>query len=125
MSELKARRGDLIVVERIERSYTISHGSSERTRYDVMEVAGLFRDGRVRTVRSVAWKDSYTQEIEGKRRMLGLVQTYLLPATDIDKEAAIKAVREHTYPNSTTPMPFDSLDEIRALLRPFRTAVPA
>jgi len=116
----KAKRGDLIVIEKVERNYTVSEGATERTRFDVFEVAGLFRDGRVRTVRSVAWSGSYPQELEGKRRMSGLVKTYLLPAANVDKDAVVKAVTEHCYPNSDTPMPFGSLDEVRALVKPHR-----
>ena len=119
MSEQKAKRGDLIVVEKIERTYFLTKGWQERTWFEVYEVAGLFRDGRVRTVRSVAWgPDGSPEQLEGRHRILGLVRTYLVPAARIDKAGAVEAVRAHTYPNSTTPMPFASLDEIKVLLRP-------
>lgn len=124
-TEVKAKRGDLLVIERTTRDYVIGQETVERRLFEMYEVAGLFRDGRVRSIRSVAWTGSATQDVEGKRRMLGLVTTYLLPAANVDKEAVTKAVQAHTYPNSSTPMPFDSIDELRALVKPFRREVPA
>lgn len=118
---MTAKRGDLIVIETVRRDYVIGQGSTERRQFEVFEVAGLFRDGRVRTVRSVAWSSNYAQTLEGRQKVIGLVRTYLLPAAGIDKGAAVEAIKAHTYPNSDTPMPFASLDEVRALLKPFIT----
>ena len=111
MAQRAAKRGDLIVIEKIERTYFLTVGWRERAWFEVYEVAGLFHDGRVRTVRSVAWSGAVEQQVEGKRAILGLVRTYLVPAARIDKAGAVEAVRAHTYPNSTTPMPFASLDD--------------
>jgi hypothetical protein len=116
---MTAKRGDLIVIETVRHDYVIGQGPSERRQFEVYEVAGLFRVGGVRTVRSVAWSGNHVQTLEGRQKVVGLVRIYLLPAAGVDKAAAIEAVKAHTYPNSTTPMPFASLDEVRALLKPF------
>jgi hypothetical protein len=120
---VKAKRGDLIVIETVQRDYVIGQASTERRLFEVYEVAGLFRDGRVRTVREVAWSGNRAQEVEGRRRVLGLVNTYLLPAVGVDKPAVIEAVKAHTYPGSNIPMPFSSLDEIRTLIKPHQREV--
>jgi hypothetical protein len=117
---MTAKRGDLIVIETVRHDYVIGQGTTERRLFEIYEVAGLFRDGRVRTVRSVAWSGNHAEEVEGRHRVLGLVNTYLLPAVGVDKPAVIEAVKAHTYPGSNTPMPFSSLDGIRALIKPHR-----
>lgn len=120
-----ARRGDLVVIERVQRDYVIGRGSSECRRFEVYEVAGLFRDGRIKTVRSLAWSDASPEPLA---RMVGFERSHVIDARRIDKDAVVKAVQAHRWPgheDSALIKPFDSLDEVKELIKPFMRAVAA
>lgn len=119
---VRARRGDLIIVE-LRPSYTvIADGVSHReesTEYRLMRVTNLTRDGSIRMVRDERWTDQGApQKFEGMLHRTG--PYWLLPAADWDVEAAQRIAREHTYPKSTTPRCFPSLESARAALAPAR-----
>jgi hypothetical protein len=119
MTDRPTRRGDLAVIERT----SVTHTATSRTEYTVMTVCSVTRDGRAKAVRDDRYPSdghtvSYPQPLE---RMLGLRNILIVPKTDIDVPAAIATARAHTYPNSTTPRAYDSLDEVRAALRPHLT----
>lgn len=111
----RARRGDIAVIEKIR----VDHSSTSRTEcleYAVMLVSNLTRDGRVKAVKDVRWGDgAYAQPVD---RMLGFQRLHLIAQASIDVAAAIATVRAHTYPNSTTPRNYDSLNAVREALRP-------
>jgi hypothetical protein len=114
MTSTKAKRGDLVAIETTRHDYVIGQGSTTRTEYTMFEVTGITRDGQVRTVRELAY-DGTGYPID---RIIGLGQRWVLAATRIDKDRASDVVRSHTYPNSTTPRAYDSLDALREALRP-------
>lgn len=113
----RTRRGDLAIVERVNISHSTS-GRTETTEYAVMVVSNLTRDGRIKAVRDPRWgDDAYPQPLD---RMIGFRRIHTVPQADIDVAAATATARAHVFPGSTTPRPYDSLDEVRAALSPHR-----
>jgi hypothetical protein len=118
-TDRRTRRGDLAVIERT----TVTHSRTsrtERTEYTVMVVCSVTRDGRTKAVRDDRYPDDghnipYPQPLD---RMTDLRSILIVPKDSIDTEAALATVRAHTYPDSTTPRPYDTLDEVREALRP-------
>lgn len=82
-----------------------------RQQFEVCIVTGVRRDGTVRAVRD-SWghvRDVRTDET-----------IHILGRNDVDVDAAYAACRSHAYPGHPgQPMPFDSLDECRAMIRPY------
>lgn len=114
----RTRRGDLAVIERVRVDHART-GRTETTEFAVMLVSNLTRDGRVKAVKDIRWSDdSYAQPLD---RMLGFQRVHIVSKDDIDVAAAIATVRTHTYPNSTTPRDYDSLNAVREALAPHRT----
>lgn len=126
MAEVQPKRGDLLVIEGTESTFYINKKSETRIRYDVMEIVGLFRDGRIKTVRSLDFQTS-----EPLARVLACStnnKTWVIPAQRIDKDAAVSAIQAHRWPgHEDSPMirPFESIDEVRALLKPFVRTEPS
>lgn len=117
---IKARRGDLVMVE-LRSTYTTSSYKREEQplAYRLMVVTNLFRDGRIKMVRDARYgSDSYAQKFDGMLYRTG--RYFLLPAADWDTEKAQRIAADHTYPNSTTPRDFPSLDAARKALAPAR-----
>jgi hypothetical protein len=109
----RAKRGDLVVVVRKSRDFVIGQGSQERTDIHVGIATSVSREGLVKTYRG-GLIDSATP--------VGHDQVYVVSAKEIDVERAYAAAREHAYPgHPDQAMPFDSLEEVKALLRPFRS----
>jgi hypothetical protein len=117
--QIRVRRGDLAVIERINVSHSTTEGRTETTEYVVMVVSNLTREGRIKAVRDTRWSDSgYAQPLE---RMAGFQRVHTVAQADIDVDAATAAARAHVYPGSITPRPYASLDDVRAALAPHRT----
>jgi hypothetical protein len=113
---VKATRGDLVVLVRTVRNYSLIDGDLSRTEVDVAEVTSVTRDGKVKAARLL--DSDLPLAIE---RYTGVVQTFLVPADSIDKDAAIAKVREHVWkPGTRLIQPYTSVDEVREVLRPFR-----
>jgi hypothetical protein len=117
----KARKGDLVLVERIDRDYVIGQGAVEYTTYNVGVVASATRDGIAKTWRRVGWGSAlisggHAEPLQNSR----LVSRYwVMPAKRIDVEAALRAAKAHHWPGHPgQPKAFDSLDEARSALRP-------
>lgn len=112
------RRGDLAIVERINVSHSTT-GRTETTEYAVMVVSNLTRDGRIKAVRDPRWSDDgYQLPLE---RIVGFQRVHTVSQSEIDVAGVIATARSHVFPNSTTPMPYASLGEVRAALGPHRT----
>ncbi|PSK96674.1 hypothetical protein CLV30_12556 [Haloactinopolyspora alba] len=107
-----AKRGDLIAVLRQQRTHGAA-GASTEDQIDVGVVTNIYRDGMVKAFRQVGWN-----AIRPLEHVVGYVQHWVMPATSIDVGAAVEIAAAHTYPNSTQTMPFASLDELRAAIRP-------
>ncbi|MFF7476613.1 hypothetical protein [Streptomyces sp. NPDC008092] len=123
---MTTRRGDLAVIERTRIDHS-STGRTETTEYTVMTVCSVTRDGRAKAVRD----DRYPSDghnvphPQPLATMLGLRNILIVPKDEIDVAAAIATARSHTYPDSTTPRAYGSLDDVRAALRPHLTGSDA
>jgi hypothetical protein len=116
--QIKARRGDLLLVE-LRVSYTTSSYKREEAElgYRLMLVTNLFRDGRIKGVRDERYGgDSYVQEFNGMLYRTG--RYFLLPAADWDTAKAQQLATQHVYPDSASPRDFPSLDAAREELAP-------
>jgi hypothetical protein len=119
---MTTRRGDLAVIERTRTDYART-GRTETTEYAVMLVSNVTRDGAAKAVKDIRWGDDvHTQRLD---QMLGLRKILIVSKGEIDVPAAIATVRTHTYPNSTTPRDYESLDDVRAALAPHRITADA
>ncbi|MFB8407798.1 hypothetical protein [Streptomyces sp. NPDC055912] len=123
-TKARVRRGDLVIVEK-RTPYTVGNpGANLRTedvtQYSVMLITNLTRAGEIKMVRDVAWSDNGApQKLDGMLYATG--NRWTIPQSGINVDGAIGAARAHTYPNSTTPRAFPSLDAVKAALRPHRT----
>ncbi|WP_327359768.1 hypothetical protein [Streptomyces sp. NBC_01304] len=120
----RVRRGDLVIVEMSLSHIVGTPGRNLRTvpvtEYAVMMVTNLYRDGRIKMVRDIAWgDDSAPQMLDGMLHATG--KRLNVPQSEVDVEGVAGAARAHTYPNTTTPRRFPSLDAVREALTPHRT----
>ncbi len=126
-AEVKARRGDLVMVE-LRPSYTLGSTYTrveQVTEYQLMTVRNLTRAGEIKMVSDDRWGDGdyqgYSQKFEGMLYRTG--RYWLLPARNWDVAKALEIARAHTYPKSTQPMCWKSLEAAREALRPTRLSV--
>lgn len=113
MSEpIKAKRGDLAVIVTTHRDFVIGKGPQEHTTVDVCEVTSITRDDIAKAVRAA--RGSELRSIE---RWVGLRQVYIVPKARVDVAAAMKAAAARPWPSGHPGMPYESLDEVKALLR--------
>lgn len=111
-----AVRGDIAVVETVRRTSYVGRTAQESVSYAVVLVTSVTRDGQVKAVRDTRWGDA-VRRIE---HMAGVRGISVVSKKEIDVEAALAHVASHTYPNSTTPLDYASVAEVRSALRPFR-----
>jgi hypothetical protein len=121
-AQTRTRRGDLAIVERVNINHSTTTGRTETTEYTVMVVCSVTRDGHAKAVRDDRYPSdghnvAHPQPLD---RMLGLQRILLVSKDEIDVDAAMATARAHVFPNSTTPRAYDSLDDVRAALRPHR-----
>ena len=114
---MKAKRGDLAVIERTTHDFVIGQGASERTTYVVARVVSITRDGIVKAIEEPSYQGSlWTRTLTYDERV------YVQPATTVDVALALDIARQHTWPgHDESPMPYSSLDEVKAALRAART----
>lgn len=105
-----AKKGDLVLVKTTHRDFVIGKESTERTEYRYGVVGQVDKNGIVKTY-STNPDGSYPTPVRPGD------QTYAANAEQVDVGAVMAAAQAHTYPNSTTPMPFDSFDEAKALAK--------
>lgn len=118
---IKARRGDLAVIER-RNSTAVWNGHTTRSyAYDVVLVTSVTRAGEVKAVREIQWGDDVA--VQPIARIVGLESVRTISKDIVNVPEVIAHVRTHTYPNSVTPMPYESLQAVREAIRPFRTDV--
>lgn len=124
-STTKAKRGDLVAIER-ETSCTSTTSTTRRTSIDVHIVTSVTREGVVKATRPVHGSDLGRETEYGPEkpqpiaRIFGLRARYVIGAQTIHVPSAIAAVLAHHYPGHPNQLqPFDSLDELRSILRPF------
>lgn len=110
--QIKAKRGDIAVIVTTRRDFVIGEGTRESTTVDVCEVTSITRDGLARVVRKAT--RGTTVEL---RRWVGSRQVFIVPKSDVDVAAAMEAAGAHPWPSGHPGMPYDSPDEVKALLR--------
>jgi hypothetical protein len=110
-----AKRGDLAILVTTRRDFYIGEGTRESTTVEVCEVTNITRDGIAKRVRPAQWDTPIDLAHYGHRH-----QVYIVPAAQIDVAAALKLAAEHPWPSGHKGMPYASLDEVKAMLRPLR-----
>jgi hypothetical protein len=90
----------------------------EGVRLVLMTVRNLTRDGQIKMVSDDRGGDGdyrgRSQTFNGMLHRTG--RYWLLPAADWDVNRAQSIARTHTYPKSTTPMAWESLEDARTAL---------
>lgn len=109
----RAKRGDLAIIEKRTGNYIIGMPYSESITYEIGVVTSITRDGIVKAVRTRDDEDGVPVA-----RMVGASVSRLVPKASIDIKSAMRAAEEHAWPSGYAFMPFDTLDEVRAALRP-------
>lgn len=116
MTTTKAKRGDLVAITFERSDYVIGQGPSVRNYVEVHEVSSITRDGVVKCTRDLH-AGARSTPIE---RRYGWQNRYVIGADTIDKAGALAAIKGHHYEGHPGQLrPFDSLEELRDLLRPF------
>src|SRR5690348_7057698 len=107
---MKAKRGDLVVIERKTSYVTTSEGYRERVEYEVGIVTSITRDGAVK-----AFRGRYDSP-QAVANTFGFLRSLVVPATDIDVEPAARAAWANEWRPGYPGKPFDSLEEVKITL---------
>jgi len=116
---IRPRRGDLVMVELRPSHTAATYGRvDEGIRLVLMTVRNLTRDGQIKMVSDDRGGDEAYQgravKFDGMLHRTG--RYWLLPAAAWDVARAQAIARTHTYPKSTTPMAWESLEAARRAL---------
>jgi hypothetical protein len=120
----RVRKGDRILVERVDRDYYLDgRGVVERTSYTFGVVASATRDGTAKTFHPVGYGDELVSSSHGEPVNSRLVSRYwVMSARDIDVTAVLRAAKAHHWPGHPgQPRPFETLDDAKAAARPHLT----
>jgi hypothetical protein len=118
---VKARKGDLVLVERTDRTYAIGKDNTARTTYHYGVVHSASRDGVVKTWSALGYGDDMVSDVGQKVSHRETVR--VMPRAEVDVDAVLHAAKAHHWPGHPgQPMPFDSFDEARDVARPHATA---
>jgi hypothetical protein len=112
----KAKRGDLAVLVITRRDYILREGVRERTEVQLCEVTNITREGLARKVRPANWGTTVDVKV------MRADQVYIVPAAEFDVATALQRAAEHPWPGGQPGMPYASLDEAKAMLRPLKRA---
>jgi hypothetical protein len=119
-----AKRGDLVLFH-VQSSFLSLSLASKRTEtndFTVGMVTSVTRDGLVKLYRpagDLTVSDHLGRPYRGQGLpRTGLVAWWMVPASKIDVTGAMVTAATHLYPQRETPMPYGSLDEVRAALKP-------
>jgi hypothetical protein len=103
-----AHRGDLAVI-------VANHPDLGYQTVEITEVTSITRDGLVKAIRDT-WDTT-----RPLARVLGVEQVLVVPKTEVDAAAVMKAAKAHTWPDHPNqPRHYESLDEVRALMAEHR-----
>lgn len=120
------RRGDLVVIAQEHSAHYTKGGARTYTTFEIGVITSVSRDGQIKAFRS-----AYNLNEPGGgepiiiARLAGVTSTPYFPASKIDVQSALKTAYEHRWPGGQPCRPFDSLDEVRAALRPLLLATDA
>ena len=115
---MTARKGDLIVVECVSHSYAVKGPRTVNTTYRVGVVASATRDGQVKTWQANGYGD---QLLSGYPQPIRYDHNWTTSAKEIDVDGALGAAKAHHWEGHPgQPQDFDTLEEVRVALRPFK-----
>ena len=110
---MTAKRGDLLVIERKTSYVTTSEGYHESLVYEAGKIVSVTRDGVAKAI-STRYSDSTPLG-----NIFGVQRTFVVPQSEIDVQPALEAVWANEWKPGYPGKPFDSLDDLKAVLRPF------
>ncbi len=117
-AQTKARKGDLVLVERVTRDFVIGQGSQQRTAYDFGLVASATREGVVKTFRAVGWGDSLLSESAEPIRH---ARCWVMYAKTVDVNGVLVAAKAHHWEGHPgQAKAFDTFDDAKAVAARFR-----
>lgn len=111
-----ARRGDLAIVVKDSTHFVIGQGTVESTDAYVCVVTNITRQGHVVAVRMPG---DHEGDRPSRLEHMGRTSVFVCSQARVDVAAAVAAAEAHTWPGHSYPMPFESLEEARACVRPF------
>ena len=119
-----AKRGDLVVIEEHHRDYVLHGDNREYDTFTVGVVTSVSRDGHVKMYRRAgsfeqppAWPGAKPDR--GEAVPSRIVRAYVMSSTAIDVAGALATAGCHVWPSGhESPMPYESLDEVRGELKP-------
>ena len=122
----RVKRGDLVIIVQEHRDYIIGGGAQESTTCEIGIVSSISRDGVIKAFKPARYSDEPNGGTPVHlERLPKVILTPFIPATRIDIPAALKVARDHQWGSGHPYMPFDSLDEVRAALKPCLLDAPA
>jgi hypothetical protein len=117
-----AKRGDLVIIVQQHRDYVIGTGSVESTTCEIGIISSVTRAGAVKAYRSPRYRHEPGGGQSVPLAYLPRATALLVPAASIDLEAALSVAEEHCWYGDGREFdsyrPFDSVDEVRAALKP-------
>jgi len=120
---VNARKGDLVAVVTEQRNYVIGSGLRESTAVRLGIVGSATRDGIAKMVRTFNYGTG-----EPSAAVAVSPRDRVLVVNGVDRDAAVAAYcarRWPTAPHSDSVPPVESVEAMRELLRPFRSAAVA
>ena len=114
---MKAKRGDSVAIIAEKSCYASGTGRTVRTEIELGTVTSITRDGAVKAYRSAGWSSSTSLLIE---RVVGFKQLLVIPAGMVDPADVLTVAKAHHWdghPNQ--PKHWESVEELRAALRPY------
>jgi hypothetical protein len=120
-----AKRGDLVVIEQHNRDFVLHGENREYDTFVVGVVTSVSRDGHVKMYRRAGsfdqGKDWRGQPDRGEAVPPRMVHSYVASSSDVDVAGALATAGCHVWPSGhESPMPFESLAEVQAAIKPHR-----
>ena len=123
-----AKRGDLIVIHQHHRDWSLRGETSEYDTYTVGAVTSVTRDGTVKMFKEAGHADTPGWDGKpdrGQRMPSGFERTLIMSAEVIDVTGALATAACHVWDGSETQVKaYESLDEVRAALKPHLRSGP-
>ena len=114
---IAAKRGDLVVIETTHDDSGVPSGGPH-VQYEVGRVKSITRAGMVKKYEVPGYSGSmYAMDTTWAERLYH-ARWWVQPAATVDVEAAIEIARAHVWPaHPESPMPYDSLLQVKAALQ--------
>lgn len=115
----QVRRGDLVIATRHSRTTFVQGPGENRIEITLGVATSVSRDGRIHKWATPMFSDQADPE---SRRFDSQEWTWV-PREKVNMKTVLARYREHIWENSSGGMirPYESLDEVKALLRQCRT----